>query len=101
LLRKAHVWTATSVSEMDLKAGPQGKGAFPLNEMVTCDYVQAKPSGNSPKFDCAIAPGDVVKVKYGKGNGEVHAEVLATRLLWALGFGADSMYPVRVTCRGC
>ena len=39
LLRKAQVWTATNVSEMDLKAGPQGQGAFPLNEMVTCDYV--------------------------------------------------------------
>ena len=86
---------------MDLKAGPQGQGAFPLNEMVTCDYVEAKSSGNSPKFDCAISPGDVVKVKYGKANGEVQAEVLSTRLLWALGFGADRMYPVRVTCRGC
>jgi hypothetical protein len=101
LIRKAHVWTATNVAEMDLKAGPQGPGAFPPNETVTCDYVEAKPSGNSPKFDCAISPGDVVKVKYGKANGEVQAEVLSTRLLWALGFGADRMYPVSVTCRGC
>jgi hypothetical protein len=101
LIRKAHVWTATNVAEMDLKAGPQGHGALPLNEMVTCDYKEAKPSGNSPKFDCAISPGDIVKVKYGKANGEVQAEVLSTRLLWALGFGADRMYPVRVTCRGC
>jgi hypothetical protein len=34
-------------------------------------------------------------------NGEVYAEVAATRLLWALGFGADRMYPVRVQCRHC
>jgi hypothetical protein len=27
--------------------------------------------------------------------------VAASRLLWALGFGADRMYPVRVICRGC
>jgi hypothetical protein len=27
--------------------------------------------------------------------------VLASRLLWALGFGADRLYPVKVTCRGC
>lgn len=101
VIRKAQVWTSTDIPEMDLKAGPQGHGAFPLNEMVTCDYVEAKSSGNSPKFDCAIGPGDVVKVKYGKANGEVQAEVLSTRLLWALGFGADRMYPVRVTCRGC
>src|SRR2546428_7407070 len=44
---------------------------------------------------------DEVKVKYGRDNGEVYGEVAATRLLWALGFGADRMYPVRVVCRGC
>jgi len=44
---------------------------------------------------------DVVKVKYGRENGEVYGEVLATRLLWALGFGADRIYPVKVVCRGC
>jgi hypothetical protein len=27
--------------------------------------------------------------------------VAATRLLWALGFGADRMYPVKVVCKGC
>jgi hypothetical protein len=26
---------------------------------------------------------------------------MATRLLWALGFGADGVYPVSVHCRGC
>jgi hypothetical protein len=100
-IRTAQVWASTNIPEMDLKAGPQDPGAFPLNAMVTCDYTEAKPSGNSPKFDCAISPGDVVKVKYGRSNGEVQAEVLSTRLLWALGFAADRMYPVRVTCRGC
>ena len=40
-------------------------------------------------------------MKFGGANGEVYAEVAATRLLWALGFGADRMYPVRVICRGC
>ena len=34
-------------------------------------------------------------------NGEVYAEVAATRLLWALGFGADRVYPVTVVCKGC
>jgi hypothetical protein len=42
-----------------------------------------------------------VKVKYGAENGEVYGELLATRLLWALGFGADRMYQVNVVCRGC
>ncbi len=45
--------------------------------------------------------GDELKVKYGRDNGEVYAEVAASRLLWALGFGADRVYPVRVICTGC
>src|SRR5262249_36734368 len=57
--------------------------------------------GRSPKFTCAIDGTDKVKVKYGRQNGEVYAEVAATRLLWALGFPADHMYPVRVICRSC
>jgi hypothetical protein len=86
---------------MDLKAGPQGKGAFSFHETVTCDYVNKKLPGHSAKFDCTIGEHDTVKVKFGGTNGEVYGEVLATRLLWALGFGADRMYPVNVICRGC
>ena len=48
-----------------------------------------------------LPSGDEIKVKYGEFNGEVHGEVAATRILWALGFGADAMYPVRILCRGC
>jgi hypothetical protein len=42
-----------------------------------------------------------VKVRYGTQNGKVEAAVIASRLLWALGFGADRLYPVVVRCRGC
>src|SRR5438128_712187 len=137
-IRRGQVWTRTDVPSMDLRAGPQGPGAFTPNETVRCEYVQKAMSGNSPKFTCAIAKTDdkgaiaksddkdaiakgdkdaigkgddkgakgedkrdEVKVKYGRDNGEVYGEVAATRLLWALGFGADRMYPVRVVCRGC
>jgi hypothetical protein len=100
-IRRAQVWRPTDVSAMDIKAGPQGPGAFAPNEAVTCDYVDKAMSGGSPKFDCAINAEDEVKVKYGQDNGEVYAEVGATRLLWALGFGADRMYPVHVECHGC
>ncbi len=100
-IRKAQVWAPTKVSEMDLRAGPQGAGSFQPNEMVTCDYVEKKLPGTTQKFDCAISKGDVVKVRYGNENGKVQGAVLASRLLWALGFGADRLYPVRVTCRGC
>jgi len=57
--------------------------------------------GSTPKFACVIPPDDELKVKYGEHNGEVYAEVAAARLLWALGFGAERMYPVRVICNGC
>ncbi len=100
-IRRAQVWKRTNVPAMDLKQGPPGKGAFDPGATVTCDYVEKKMSGRSPKFTCKLGPKDEVKVKYGKENGEVYGEVAATRLLWALGYGADRMYPVRVVCKGC
>ena len=100
-IQRAQVWHPTRVAAMNLRTGPRGKGAFAPGETVTCDYVDDKLGGTSPKFACAVSPGDVVKVKYGRHNGEVYAGVAATRLLWALGFGADAMYPVHVICRGC
>jgi hypothetical protein len=107
LLQRSQVWAPTEVALMDLKTGPQGAGAFAVGETVTCDYVDKKLHGTSPKFACAIPAGentgkvDEFKVKFGVDNPEVFGEVAATRLLWALGFGADRMYPVRVVCRRC
>jgi hypothetical protein len=101
ILRRAQVWSPTDVPRMDLRAGPEGAGAFAPEERVDCDFVEVPTSGRSPKFTCAIDGTDKVKVKYGRDNGEVYAEVAATRLLWALGFPADRMYPVRVFCHRC
>ena len=84
-----------------LPLGPTGKGAFPFRATVQCIYLDKALDGRSPKFACRIGDTDEVKVKYGGDNGEVYGEVLATRLLWALGFGADAIYPVNVVCRGC
>ena len=100
-IQRAQVWQPSRVAAMNLRTGPRGKGAFAPGETVTCDYVDEKLGGTSPKFACALTPDDVVKVKYGLHNGEVYAGVAATRLRWALGFGADAMYPVHVICRGC
>jgi len=100
VLARAQVWRTTDVRQADVLAGPRGAGSFARNATITCDYLDKKLSGLSPKFACR-ANGDELKVKYGGGNGEVYGEVLATRLLWALGFGADAMYPVNVICRGC
>ena len=102
-LRRGIVWQPTSVTSKDLLAGPSGEDAFKFDETVGCDYVTPSTplTGSTPKFDCALKPNDIVKVKYGRKNGEVYAEVAATRLFWALGFGADRMYPVQVMCRNC
>ena len=101
MIARAGVWKATDISKADLRTGPGGPGSFAVGATVECDYKDEKLAGRSPKFVCALAPDDEVKVKFGGTNGEVYAEVAATRLLWALGFGTDRMYPVRVVCRGC
>jgi hypothetical protein len=100
-IRRAQVWSATNIPSVDIKAGPPRRDGFAPEQTVTCNYVAVQLGGKTPKFACAITPDDVVKVKYGRQNGEVYAEVAATRLLSALGFGADAQYPVHVICRGC
>jgi hypothetical protein len=100
-IRRAHVWTKTNIPAMDIARGPQTHGAFAPGATVTCAYHEEVIGGNTPKFGCTLPGDDHVKVRYGRDNVEVFAGVAATRLLWALGFGADALYPVRVICRGC
>ena len=97
--RRARVWNATNIEAINIRTGPAG--GFPFLASVPCDYTARRLSGHSLKFACDLGGGDVVKVKFDERNSEVYGEVAATRLLWALGFGADHMYPVRVRCRGC
>jgi len=103
VLERAHVWWPLNTSSLSLIKGPALPVAQRIPAHVTCTFVfPSKPlSGTTPKFQCDLGKGDVVKVKYGEKNGEVYAEVAASRLLWALGFQADVMYPARVTCRNC
>ncbi len=77
--------------------GPAASPGQPLR----CTYLPKPNSGTTPKFDCRLAGGEVVKVKYGN-NPEVPAEVAATRLLRTLGFAADEVSLVaEVECLGC
>lgn len=108
-VRRAQVWEKVDIRSRNLLAGPDAKG-FKLNEEVSCIFAEPEKEedlgGASSKFKCTLPSGEVVKVKYGTGegpddNGEIYSEVLGTRLLWALGFYADTMYPVRVTCNNC
>jgi hypothetical protein len=70
-------------------------------QLTTCKYDPDAVSGTSPKFDCELENGDKIKVKYGWTN-EIPSEIVATRLLHGLGFGADRVSPVEtVRCYGC
>ena len=104
MLAAARVWLPPPVppSAADLGANPDGPGGFAEDEDVECRLVVERVGGLTPKFNCQLADGSTVKVKYGLSNAELYAEVAATRLLSALGFPADRMYVVRsVRCAGC
>jgi hypothetical protein len=98
------VWRepAQPIGAADLGANPPGPDSFRPDEEVACTFRLRPSQGWSPKFECALPSGEEVKVKYGHNSVEAFGEVAATRLLTALGFGADRMYVVKsVRCRGC
>lgn len=103
VLERARVWQPINTRLLNLAAGPPLPASERIGEALNCRFVfPEKPlTGNTPKFRCEVRPEDVVKVKYGEKNGEVYAEIAASRLFWALGFKADGMYPSRVSCQGC
>jgi len=103
VMERAHVWQSIDTSALNLIAGPALPPARRIAPETTCTFVYPKKplSGMTPKFECAVAKDDDVKVKYGEKNGEVYSEVAASRLFWALGFKADVMVPSRVMCRNC
>jgi hypothetical protein len=103
VMERANVWRPLNTSSLDLIKGPVLPASQRIPAQVTCTFFfPAKPlTGMTPKFPCNLGKNDVVKVKYGEKNGEVYAEVAASRLLWALGFQADVMYPTHVTCLNC
>jgi len=91
-------------------------------ESILCENAAKEAgSGKTPKFECNLYGYDesrklvllkkengkpeTIKVKYNVPkkdlNGEIWGEVLASRVLKALGFGADKMYFTTVYCKGC
>ena len=94
-IRKASVYTAKSVADADIMAGPKQKKKefqFHLNDKVTCDFVSPgqEMGGNTPKFLCKITKvesldgtvqtltpemddSDPLKMKFGASNKEVYA----------------------------
>jgi hypothetical protein len=102
-LRRARVFVRGSAvgPETPLDTNPRDRRVFPRGDRLLCAYRPKPVSGTTPKFDCELPDGEVVKVKYGR-SPEVHAEIAATRLLAALGFAADHVSLVDLLdCEGC
>ena len=100
-LRRARVWMPADPASANLAVNPPDPAGTLSEPIVRCRYLDGPANGTTAKFDCVLSDGEVVKVKYGH-TGEIHAEIAASRLLTALGFGADRMYLIpRVRCYGC
>lgn len=96
-LGRAIVWQppAVPIESADLSRTPDA-----LPEELRCRFHVDDVNGLTPKFECTLPDGEVVKVKY--TGPEPYGEVAASRLLRALGFGADHVSSVRrVRCYGC
>jgi hypothetical protein len=121
-MHNATLFSPKAVADAAILEGPpQNKKQFQLhfNDKVVCDFDApgSQMGGKTPKFSCKItrvesADGTVqtltsemdeepVKVKYGADDNEVYAEIVSTRLMWALGYPADAWFPVRVECNNC
>jgi hypothetical protein len=101
LVRAQVLRPGRDVERLAFGSNPADLALFGSDDLLSCRYQPVAATGTTPKFDCALTTGEVVKIKYGR-NAELAAEVAATRLLDALGFGADRMYMLRrVRCYGC
>jgi hypothetical protein len=88
-----------NAASIDFAADPNRGVVEPT--LTTCRYKPAEVSGTTPKFDCELPNGEKIKVKY-SGSKEIPSETAATRLLHAMGFGADRVSRVDVVrCYGC
>src|SRR5688500_18013343 len=95
VITRAQVWQAPAV--------PVARSSFsaPIIKTLSCKFKLTELGGTTPKFDCIVEDGQEIRIKYGKGP-EIPAEVAATRLLRALGFGADDVTLIeKLRCYGC
>ena len=121
-IHSASLFTPKAVADANILQGPEQdpkQFQFHPNDKMFCDFDKpgSQMGGKTPKFSCKItkvegADGKVqalteqmdeepVKVKFGANDKEIYAEVVSTRLMWALGFYADAWFPVRVECNNC
>ena len=112
-LAHAVVWHDPGVlSPADVLAGPPGlpytSDQATSENGITCTYAQSgrELGGGTAKFLCRTSDGESRRFKYwnpetARGNREVFAAVVASRLIWTLGFNAVPTVSVNLTCANC
>ena len=90
-----------------LKQQSEGIEAVLRGQPLPCDFATPGKDlgGNTPKFACKTPGGTTIRVKYSNGskdgNREIFSAVVAAKLLWALGFVSDPIYPITIDCKDC
>jgi hypothetical protein len=101
-LAQAILWEPQNTAEMTAEQIRQGEPtSLQPDQDVSCTYLYKTHEdlgGTSPKFECQGQNGKTYRIKYGV---KAHTTVAASRLLWALGFGAAISTPVKVMCASC
>ncbi|HLH32654.1 MAG TPA: hypothetical protein VKY31_15750 [Terriglobia bacterium] len=101
-LSRAIVWEPRNIADLTPEQIRLGEpSALQLDQLISCTYLpktHKELGGTTPKFECRDGNGETYRIKYGV---KAHTSVSASRLLWALGFGAAISTPVRVICDGC
>ena len=96
-LNRAIVWQEPDVP---IASADLSSAALGLPEDVTCTFKVTPVHGTVRKFTCELPSGEALRVKY--AGPEPHGEAAASRLLLALGFGADRVgFVRRLQCIGC
>ena len=96
-ISRASVWMQpdTPIAKARLDSDPRQP------QFIECMFAVTEVGGTAPKFDCTLENGERIRVKYGR-TPEIPSEVAVSRLLHALGFGADDVMLVpKLRCYGC
>src|SRR5689334_6680972 len=91
-LRNPTLWHEPGkIESLDLYGGQGGKNKAPTEPFT---FLEEDTGGTNPKFDVRDARGKKWRVKLGE---EVRPEVVASRLLWAMGYFVNDDYVLEAT----
>src|SRR5262249_30780342 len=97
-LAQAILWEPPDIAEMTAERIREGEPtSLQPDQDVSCTYLSKTHEdlgGTSTKFGCQGKNGKTFRIKYGV---KLHTTVAASRLLWALGFGAATAPAVQLT----